>query len=275
MKENIRGSLSILSASGAYETLTSNVREFPGFPLGLTDKDMADKSPIDMNPDTISDRDRARLAARRMAEALLPYFGTGEAQKQSGTGARFTPRRIPDAFAVGKAITEVWRNACFFTPVPQERFFPCAIHVDAEGRLHNDTGPSVVFSDGMKTYHIHGIEVGSAVVYDPGSIPIPMIRDCKNIELRRVLIDKFGKSRFIAALGLKPVHIDDWGELYRAPVPNDEDLVMVKVVNNTPEPDGSYKDYWLPVPPSMKTAKEAVAWTWGEDGAEFNPTQRS
>src|SRR5258708_19796990 len=42
---------------------------------------------------------------------------------------------------------------------------------------------------------------------------------------------------------------------------------MIEVINRTPEPDSSFKHYWLRVPPTMRTAREAVAWTfpdfWG------------
>jgi hypothetical protein len=37
---------------------------------------------------------------------------------------------------------------------------------------------------------------------------------------------------------------------------------MVEVVNATPEPDGTYATYLLRVPPTMRTAKQAVAWTF-------------
>ena len=43
---------------------------------------------------------------------------------------------------------------------------------------------------------------------------------------------------------------------------DDEPLVMVEVVNSTAEPDGTYKDYFLRVPPDIETARAAVAWTF-------------
>jgi hypothetical protein len=58
------------------------------------------------------------------------------------------------------------------------------------------------------------------------------------------------------------VHRDETGVLYRKEFLNDEPLVMVKVINSTVEPDGSFKSYFLRVPPSMTTAREAVAWTF-------------
>jgi hypothetical protein len=37
----------------------------------------------------------------------------------------------------------------------------------------------------------------------------------------------------------------------------------VEVANGTPEEDGSRKRYFLRVPSRMRTAREAVAWTYG------------
>jgi hypothetical protein len=50
---------------------------------------------------------------------------------------------------------------------------------------------------------------------------------------------------------------------------------MVKVKNSTPEPDGLFKDYFLRVPPTVKTAHEAVAWTFGETPETYNPVMES
>jgi hypothetical protein len=47
--------------------------------------------------------------------------------------------------------------------------------------------------------------------------------------------------------------------------------VMIEVVNRTPEPDGSWKHYHLRVPPNMRTAHEAVAWTFEKTPAEYAP----
>ena len=34
--------------------------------------------------------------------------------------------------------------------------------------------------------------------------------------------------------------------------PGDDPMVMVEVINSSPEPDGSYRTYWLRVPPTMR-----------------------
>ena len=46
---------------------------------------------------------------------------------------------------------------------------------------------------------------------------------------------------------------------------------MVEVRNSTPEPDGSRKTYFLRVPPTVRTAREAVAWTFGLGAVEYRP----
>ena len=46
---------------------------------------------------------------------------------------------------------------------------------------------------------------------------------------------------------------------------------MVKVVNSTAEADGSFKDYFLRVPTTITSAREAVAWTFGKAADEYAP----
>ena len=48
----------------------------------------------------------------------------------------------------------------------------------------------------------------------------------------------------------------------------------VEVVNGTPEPDGTYKHYYLQVPPTVRTPREAVAWTYGLSEHEYAAVRR-
>lgn len=75
---------------------------------------------------------------------------------------------------------------------------------------------------------------------------------------------RLGWERYLDMAQAVPVQRDDVGTLYRLPpLPNEtEDLVMVRVTNATAEPDGSFKDYVLRVPPATKSATEAIAWTF-------------
>jgi hypothetical protein len=55
----------------------------------------------------------------------------------------------------------------------------------------------------------------------------------------------------------------------------DEPVSYVKVVNSTQEPDGTYKDYYLCVPPTAKTCQQAVAWTFRLEEQEYQPEQET
>jgi hypothetical protein len=50
---------------------------------------------------------------------------------------------------------------------------------------------------------------------------------------------------------------------------------MVRVRNSTPEPDGTYKHYFLRVPPNITRAKQAVAWTFGLEEDQYFPDLES
>ena len=48
-------------------------------------------------------------------------------------------------------------------------------------------------------------------------------------------------------------------------------LAYVGVTNSTAEPDGTFKRYFLRVPPHLKTARAAVAWTFQKEESDYAP----
>ena len=92
---------------------------------------------------------------------------------------------------------------------------------------------------------------------------------------RRELIDLHGMERFIGAVGREPSAIDDRGRLWRIPLTNDEPLCVVEVVNSTAAPDGTFEHHFLRVPPGIRTAAGAVAWTFGLAAADYDPQTQS
>lgn len=85
------------------------------------------------------------------------------------------------------------------------------------------------------------------------------------------MIERYGLARYLTDAGAVEVARDECGTLYRKDVDGDEPILMVKVRNSTPEPDGSVKDYWLRVPPTITTARGAVAWTFDTPAAKYSP----
>jgi hypothetical protein len=115
------------------------------------------------------------------------------------------------------------------------------------------------------------VTVPEDVVTNPSSITVARIDAEDNAEVRRVMLERYGEARYLQNSGAKQVHRNRWGALYRKEIPGDEPLVMVRVLNSTPEPNGSFKPYFLRVPPTIETAKAAVAWTFNIDAKNYRP----
>src|SRR6266498_2679357 len=145
--------------------------------------------------------------------------------------------------------------------------------LDEDRRLHNDTGPAILCRDGWAVWAVHGVRVARRVVEAPGTLTVEQISGEPNVEVRRIMIDRLGADRYLACAGAKLVDDDgEWGKLWHLELSGDEPLVMVEVVNSTPESDGSFKDYFLRVPPTMRSAHEAVAWTFDMRPGDYRET---
>ncbi|QIP83474.1 hypothetical protein GLX30_04675 [Streptomyces sp. Tu 2975] len=152
---------------------------------------------------------------------------------------------------------------------------PSRLHRDEAGRLDNGEGPALVFPDGFALHAWRGMPVPAEFLRELTALTPERIREEENAELRRVMLEYYGYDRYLAESGAEPVHRDETGILWRIALADDEDVVMVEVVNSTPEPDGSHRTYWLRVPPTTRTAKEGVAWTFGLDAAVYEPVRQT
>ena len=155
------------------------------------------------------------------------------------------------------------------------------VHLDQTSnirRLHNDNYASVE-SDVENIYFWHGVMVPAFVVVRPDWITLKHIDGETNSEVRRVMIDRYkngqeinGAAAYIRDVGGKRLdHDERFGTLWRQEVSNDEPIVMLEVVNSTREKNGSFKKYWLRVPPTMTKAHEAVAWTFDKSAKDYAP----
>jgi hypothetical protein len=90
-----------------------------------------------------------------------------------------------------------------------------------------------------------------------------------NQELRRVALEQMGWQRFLDTANAQLRAQDDFGKLWDTGIRLDgERAHLVEVLNATAEPDGTYRRYFLRVPPTVRTARAAVAWTFGFDNAD-------
>ncbi len=140
-----------------------------------------------------------------------------------------------------------------------------------------------VWPEGTAFWFIHGVRVTQQIVEAPETLMVAQIRDETNLEVRRVMLDRFGEDRYIRERGIKPIAKDDWGELFRADLAGDEPLTLVRVLNSTLDPDGSAKPYYLRVDPQYRimhgdgkygpaqkpTPLNMIAATFGMTGEEY------
>ncbi|TQK50163.1 hypothetical protein FBY35_0478 [Streptomyces sp. SLBN-118] len=175
-------------------------------------------------------------------------------------------------------LAQVARNAGWWWPyenvvVISER--PVELHRDEDGRLDRGDGPALAFPDDFALYAWRGMPVSAAFLDELASLTPAHIRAEENAELRRVMLEFYGYDRYLSESDARPVHRDETGILWRIALEGDEDVVMVEVVNSTPEPDGTHRTYWLRVPPTTRTAKEGVAWTFGLGQEVYEPVRQT
>jgi hypothetical protein len=184
-----------------------------------------------------------------------------------------------------EGLSLICRNAGWFLPHQNicwisERHNIC--NRDDRGRLHCENGPALAYPDGWTIYAWHGVRVHYRIIEHPQDLTITEIQQEKNAEVRRVMMERYGLSRFLIESGAKKLAEDEFGQLYCTAIEGDEDLLMVKVMNSTAEPDGSFKPYFLRVHPELRpmlkeglgepqamTALNAVASTFGCTGKEY------
>lgn len=178
--------------------------------------------------------------------------------------------------AIGRTDLHTWNVTAPETKPTRVEAERVMAQLDTRGRLHsfNDT-PAIVFPDGTAKFYWHGVHVPEFVVKEPRLITPQGIDEEPNQEIRRVMVERFGGvQKYIEQCGAKLIKRDDYGELYekeKAPDVTWEKLRFVKVRNSTAEPDGTFKDYFIRVPPATKTPQEGIAWTFRLDKDSYVP----
>ncbi|MEE1803002.1 hypothetical protein PUR57_30790 [Streptomyces sp. JV176] len=177
-----------------------------------------------------------------------------------------------------EGLAEVARHAGWWWPYEDavvicER--PTVLHRDEAGRLDRGDGPAIAYPDGFALYAWRGMPVPAAFLEELPSLTPERIREEPNAELRRVMLEYYGFERYLSESDARPVHRDETGVLWRIALTGDEDIAMVEVVNSTPEPDGTHRTYWLRVPPTVRSAKQGVAWTFGLEAEAYEPVRQT
>ena len=145
----------------------------------------------------------------------------------------------------------------------------CELHTDEEHRLHNENGPAVLYRDGYSVWAINGIRVNEKIVMRPETLTISEINNENNQDIRSVMINRFGWSKYLSQSKAKCVDFRDnevegtKEALYESP------LGGMRLVVTCP----TGRIFALGVRDNIKTCAEAQLWLGG--GKKFNVIGRT
>ena len=174
-------------------------------------------------------------------------------------------------------------------------FGPIKKFTNEEGNLHKDDGPAYItptritwYRNGRKhgldadkwgsiSYYYEGVRIPPHFYTKPENLSITEVLAHTNTEVRYVGIKIVGMDKVLENNRTTIIHKDEEKNqiLFQIKGIFEEPVSYVKVVNSTQEPDGTYKDYYLCVPPDMKTCQQAVAWTFRLEEQEYQPGQET
>ena len=147
---------------------------------------------------------------------------------------------------------------------------PVILNIDDSGLPHCEDAPAIQYADGFSLHAWHGVKFPQEWA---ATLPSPAdALKWPNIEQRRVACEMLGWDRILDVLNAVVINKDndpEIGELVSVNIPDigDEKFLRVRC--------GTGRNFALPVPPDMKTALEANAWTWGLEPNEYRPEIRT
>jgi hypothetical protein len=135
---------------------------------------------------------------------------------------------------------------------------PSKIYLDADGRLHCDTGLAIEWPDGWGVAAWHGTRVPREWIEDRASLTAQTALTWPNIEQRRAAAEILGWPAILAQLSPSVIDEDvpEIGTLLRVDLPDAPGSQFLRVRC------GTGRDFVLPIPSTIKTALEANSWTF-------------
>jgi hypothetical protein len=154
-----------------------------------------------------------------------------------------------------------WLNMYEDTVVFQDR--PEHIKFDDQNRLHCENGPAILYRDGYGVYAWHGVRIPSEWITNKGELTAKTALTWVNTEQRKAACEIVGWAKVLRELNARVIESDEdpmIGTLLEVDIPDIGKEKFLKVLC------GTGREFAIPVPPNMKTALEANAWTYGLDG---------
>jgi len=144
------------------------------------------------------------------------------------------------------------------------------IHTDNAGVLHCADGPALSYSDGLSLYEWHGTAFPKD--WTKTQPTAEQALRWRNIEQRRIACEMIGWETILTELDCVSIDKDadpEIGELISVKLPSLREDTFLRVTC------GTGRIFALPVPPTMRTARQANAWTWGLEPDQYKPEIRT
>jgi hypothetical protein len=154
-------------------------------------------------------------------------------------------------------------------------------------KLRSTPCPAFEFHGGQRLFAVNGVLLPDLSKRKPSDIRWDTFQHISSPQVRSALIGYVGWERFLELAHRKTlVDKSQYGELY-AITCELQQITVVRVVNSTAEPDGTFRKYVIPVDadcrplpnpadpagemgtPQVRTALNAVASTFGMTGEEY------
>jgi len=141
---------------------------------------------------------------------------------------------------------------------------PIGIRWDDQRRLHAEDRAAVEYSDGYALYAWHGVRIPEKWITKKAVTPHEALT-WENMEQRRAACEILGWATILDQLKGRTIDRNDnpeIGELIRVTIPDigEENFLRVRC--------GTGRTFAIPVPPDMKSAAQANAWTYGFDNPD-------
>ncbi len=140
---------------------------------------------------------------------------------------------------------------------------PEHIKFDDQNRLHCEDGPAILYRDQWGVYAWHGVNIPTEWITKKGELTAKIALTWENTEQRKAACEIIGWAKVLRELNATVIESDEdpmIGTLLEVNLPDIGKEKFLKVLC------GTGREFAIPVPPSMKTALEANAWTYGLDG---------
>ena len=145
--------------------------------------------------------------------------------------------------------------------------FPEILKVDDDNLPHCEDGPSHRWRDGWSLYHWHGVRIPDHWITHKDQLTAEIAISWENIEQRRAACEIVGWDQILEQLSAVVIDRDEdeeIGTLLEVDLPDSGKEKFLRVLC------GTGRKFAIPVPPEMKTALEAQAWTWNLPTDAFN-----